>query len=277
LVRLRQADDSQPAEVAEEAPKARQVAASQRLRADVYTAFKDEKCYAFDRRTSGFYAVDPTYDVGGDENLIAVDAVELESLLKDRRDFAETLPEPLQEFAKAALAGEHPMTAFKTLLITHRSFEQWIVFHNQLLISRLRRWAERVGVGFSPTWLEGDAIAAKDNRFREAIENIITLMPDEELGEIQFLLNISGSFFHSKSVPTLILAGIPNRVFRRHDGEDPSIQLNGWNLELFPALQDAASVSKCWAAVLERIAQLDVNNDHDGIHVLLLKRRACLQ
>jgi len=189
LVRLRQADDSQPAEVAEEAPKARQVAASQRLRADVYTAFtRTKKCYAFDRRTSGFYAVDPTYDVGGDENLIAVDAVELESLLKDRRDFAETLPEPLQEFAKAALAGEHPMTAFKTLLITHRSFEQWIVFHNQLLISRLRRWAERVGVGFSPTWLEGDAIAAKDNRFREAIENIITLMPDEELGEIRIPL-----------------------------------------------------------------------------------------
>jgi hypothetical protein len=99
----------------------------------------------------------------------------------------------------------------------------------------------------------------------------------KSLAKFGFLLNISGSFFHSKSVPTLILAGIPNRVFRRHDGEDPSIQLNGWNLELFPALQDAASVSKCWAAVLERIAQLDVNNDHDGIHVLLLKRRACLQ
>ncbi len=94
----------------------------------------------------------------------------------------------------------------------------------------------------------------------------------KSLAKFGFLLNISGSFFHSKSVPTLILAGIPNRVFRRHDGEDPSIQLNGWNLELFPALQDAASVSKCWAAVLERIAQLDVNNDHDGIHVFAFEK-----
>lgn len=188
LVRLRQSDDQLPHAVADP-PKMRPAAAGQRLRADVYTAFtRTKKNYVFDRRMGSFYAIHPTHEVHSNENLIVVDAVELENLLKDRRDFAETLPEPLQDFAKAVIAGEHPMTAFKTLLITHRSFDQWVVFHNQLLIPRVRRWAELVGVGFSDKWLEGNMVATEDNRFREAIEKIITLMPDDELGEIQIPL-----------------------------------------------------------------------------------------
>ncbi len=189
LARLSQVDGSPPIGVVKQSPKVRQAAPGQRLRGDVYTAFtRTKKQYVYDRRTSGFYAVAPDQAIAGDPNLIVVDAVELDVLLTDRRDFAETLPEQLQELAKAALAGEHPMTAFKALLITHRSFDQWVIFHNQLLVPRVRRWAELHALQFCDEWLDGQSLPAKDNSFREAVERVIAAMPDEELGEIRIPL-----------------------------------------------------------------------------------------
>ncbi len=152
----------------------------------MYAAFtRKDKPFFYDKVANFFYALNGQEASESCESRVPIPTATQEQLVADRQLFADTLAEPLKGSASAVLHDDRPLTEFKKVLIAHRMFEQWIGFHNQLLVPRVRAWAEINNVPVSDTWFKS---SPKSDAFRNAVIKIIGAMSDDDLGEVNIPL-----------------------------------------------------------------------------------------
>jgi len=68
-------------------------------------------------------------------------------------------------------------------------------------------------------------------------------------------------------VAILIVAGVPQRAFRRHNFVEPAVQAVGWTVEVFGSKRNHPSVVHCWDDVRNRVAQIDAGDNSQSVHI----------
>ena len=153
-----------------------------RFRADVYEAFTriSDNDYWYLPDTDEF-----RNDVSQDEprRKIRVQSVTLESLLGQRRSFAEESEAP-EELKKAIERSANPLAAFQAVVNQLRLGQEWHIFKSKTLRKSIDEWAAQNGIDFSPRWMESEGVEHKPQSPQQLMATFAAYMTDEEVRSI---------------------------------------------------------------------------------------------
>ena len=153
-----------------------------RFRADVYEAFTriSDNDYWYLPDTDEF-----RNDVSRDGPLrkIRVQSVTLESLLGQRRSFAEVSGSP-EELKRAIERSPNPLAAFQAVVNQLRLGQEWHIYKSKTLRKSIDEWAEQNGIEFSPRWMESEGAEHKPQSPQQLMATFAAYMTDEEVRSI---------------------------------------------------------------------------------------------
>ena len=153
-----------------------------RFRADVYEAFTriSDSDYWYLPGTDEF-----RNDVSENEprKKIRVQSVTLESLLGQRRSFAEEIEAP-EELKRAIERSPNPLAAFQAVVNQLRLGQQWHIYKSKTLRKSIDEWSERNEIEFSPGWIESEGVEHKPHSPQQLMATFAAYMTDEEVRSI---------------------------------------------------------------------------------------------
>lgn len=153
-----------------------------RIRADVYEAFTriSDSDYWYLLDTDEFRK-DVSHDYPGKK--IAVPSATLESLLKQRRSFAEESEAP-EELIKAIERSANPLAAFQTEIYRLRLGLAWHNFKTSVLKESIQEWADQNSIAFNPQWVEPHNVEQHPQTPQQLMATFATFMTDDEVRSI---------------------------------------------------------------------------------------------
>lgn len=153
-----------------------------RFRADVYEAFTriSDNDYWYLPDTDEF-----RNDVSQDETLekIRVPSVTLESLLEQRRRFADESEAP-EELRKAIERSPNPLAAFQSEVNQQRLGQRWHIYKSKALMESIEQWAEQHDIAFSLRWTESESMDDRPQSPQQLMATFAAYMTDEEVRSI---------------------------------------------------------------------------------------------
>ena len=153
-----------------------------RFRADIYEAFTriSDNDYWYLPDTDEF-----RNDISQDEprRKIRVLSVTLESLLSQRRSFAEESEAP-EELKRAIERSPNPLAAFQALVNQRRLGQEWHIYKSKALRKSIEEWAVQNGIEFSPQWMESEGTERKPQSPQQLMATFAAYMTDEEVRSI---------------------------------------------------------------------------------------------
>ena len=153
-----------------------------RFREDVYEAFTriGDNDYWYFPDTDEF-----RNDVSLDDNRkkVRVPSVSLDSLLEQRRKFAEESEAP-DELKRAIDRSPNPLAAFQAEINQQRLGRKWHIYKSKTLRESIEQWAEQHGIGFSPQWTESEITEDNTQSPQQLMATFAAYMTDEEVRSI---------------------------------------------------------------------------------------------
>ena len=150
-----------------------------RIREDVYEAFTriSDSDYWYLPDTDEF-----KQDIAKDDprRKIAVPSVTLESLLNQRRQFAEK-SDAHEALTKAIERSPNPLAAFQAEVTRQRLGREWHSYKSEELTQFIQEWAEKNGIEFRPQWMESPEMGQNPQSPQKLMANFAAYMTDEEI------------------------------------------------------------------------------------------------
>ena len=153
-----------------------------RFRADVYEAFT--------RISDSDYWYLPDADEFSKETAqddtrrkLAVPSATLESLLSQRRSFAEE-SESHEELKKAIDRSPNPLAAFQAAIAQLRLGQEWHNYKSTILRKNIEEWAEQNEIAFRPQWMEPQDEEHNPQSPQQLMATFADYMTDEEIRSI---------------------------------------------------------------------------------------------
>ncbi len=153
-----------------------------RFRADVYEAFTriSESDFWYLPDSDEFRNEIPPDDT---RTKVAVPSVTLESLLSQRRGFAEA-SEASEELKKAIERSPNPLGAFQAEVSRLRLGLAWHNYKTGTLRRTIEDWAEQNEIEFSPHWFESHDMEHSRQSPQQLMATFATYMTDDEVRSI---------------------------------------------------------------------------------------------
>lgn len=154
----------------------------QRFRADIYEAFTrisdSDYWYLLD-------ADEFSNDIAQDDarRKIRVPSVTLESLLVQRRGFAEESAAH-EELKRAIDRSPNPLAAFQAEINQLRLGQEWHIYKSTTLRKSIEEWAEQNKIEFSSRWIESQDTEHKPHSPQQLMATFAAYMTDEEVRSI---------------------------------------------------------------------------------------------
>lgn len=153
-----------------------------RFRADVYEAFTRISDHDY------WYLLDIDEfrnDVSPDDNRrkVRVPSVSLDSLLDQRRKFAEESEAP-EELKKAIERSPNPLAAFQSEINQQRLGRKWHIYKSKTLRESIEQWAEQNEIAFSSRWTESESMEENPQSPQQLMATFAAYMTDEEIRSI---------------------------------------------------------------------------------------------
>ena len=153
-----------------------------RFRADVYAAFTriNDNDYWYIPDTDEF-----RNDVSQDDprRVIRVQSVTLESLLGQRRSFAEESEAP-EELRRAIERSANPLATFQAVVNQLRLGREWHIYRSKTLRKSIDEWAAESGIDFNPRWMESEDMEPRPQSPQQVMAMFAAYMTDEEVRSI---------------------------------------------------------------------------------------------
>ena len=153
-----------------------------RFRADVYEAFTriSESDFWYLPDSDEFRKDVPPGDT---RTRAAVPSVTLESLLSQRRSFAEE-SEASEELKMAIERSPNPLGAFQAEVARLRLGLAWHNYKSETLRKTIEEWAEQNEVEFSPNWVESQDVEHSRQSPQQLMATFAAYMTDDEVRSI---------------------------------------------------------------------------------------------
>ena len=153
-----------------------------RFRADVYEAFTriSDSDYWYLPDTDEFSKETAQDDT---RRKIGVPSATLESLLSQRRSFAEE-SEAHEELKKAIERSPNPLAAFQAEVAQLRLGQEWHIYKSKILRKSIEEWAEQNEIEFRPQWMESQDVGHNPQSPQQLMATFAAYMTDEEVRSI---------------------------------------------------------------------------------------------
>ena len=183
-----------PESGAEQAPRP-----NNRLRADVYEAFtRISESNFWYLPDSDEFSNEVTQ--GDSRRKVAVPSVTLESLLDQRRGFAEESG-AREELSKAIERSANPLRDFQAEVSRLRLGQSWHTYKTRMLRSAIAEWAEKNGIEFSPDWVDSEDVGRDTQSPQQLMATFAAYMTDDEVRSISVPFRAVEAMYRSMSDP----------------------------------------------------------------------------
>ena len=166
------------------------------LRDDVYAAFTRVSAipFVYVAKVDRF-----TTDPGDEEETVGVPGVTLESLLAQRKAFANSIgdEDSRQRLIESVERSPTPLISFQRTLSALGLHRGWHDFKYQDVKSRIRKWAEEAGVTPSESWFTQSADAQSIETPQKILSELARHMSDEEIRNIAIPFRAVEEFYRA--------------------------------------------------------------------------------